>query len=273
MSGRCPVCVLLGKTLFQNWGDAATAGAPGSLWFGSFAPLDAQTRSLYVLSHPPGEPESFSRLLAYPCLLGTCKTRPETAGVLLCMCWLSSPFRAAQNPTKNACKLLAFERRRAGSLCAFLSPVRFAMVRTCSTEPQADRSETPHHARPVSLCGVLRPPIGFLSSRARCARPRALWRAILHTARPFLWVCINQHPQHYSSRPNCTHSTRVSFRYVPVPVRNGPVHTSSTEQPHTEHSQKEFSMSLSACELRILAAPCYNVPPQILHPKNLQIPL
>ena len=106
--GRCPVCVLLGKTFFQNWGDAATAGAPGSLWFGSFAPLDAQTRSLYVLSHPPGEPESFSRLLAYPCLLGTCKTRPETAGVLLCMCWLSSPFRAAQNPTKNACKLLAF---------------------------------------------------------------------------------------------------------------------------------------------------------------------
>ena len=132
--GRCPVCVLLGKTFFQNWGDAATAGAPGSLWFGSFAPLDAQTRSLYVLSHPPGEPESFSRLLSYPCLLGTCKTRPETAGVLLCMCWLSSPFRAAQNPTKNACKLLAFERRRAGSLwCAVrLFCRRFGSSRICN---------------------------------------------------------------------------------------------------------------------------------------------
>ena len=209
--GRCPVCVLLGKTFFQNWGDAATAGAPGSLWFGSFAPLDAQTRSLYVLSHPPGEPESFSRLLAYPCLLGTCKTRPETAGVLLCMCWLSSPFRAAQNPTKNACKLLAFERRRCGALCAFFVAgsvrpgfVTASNVTACRAaagklaridcvltafEPAALREQiahvTPHHARPAPLCGVLRPPIGFLSSRARCARPGALWRAILHTARLF----------------------------------------------------------------------------------------
>jgi len=107
----------------------------GSVRFGLVRfPLDAQTRSLYVLSHPPGEPESFSRLLAYPCLLGTCKTRPETAGVLLCMCWLSSPFRAAQNPTKNACKLLAFERRRAGSLwCAVrLFCRRFGSSRICN---------------------------------------------------------------------------------------------------------------------------------------------
>lgn len=177
--GRCPVCVLLGKTFFQNWGDAATAGAPGSLWFGSFAPLDAQTRSLYVLSHPPGEPESFSRLLAYPCLLGTCKTRPETAGVLLCMCWLSSPFRAAQNPTKNACKLLAFERRRAGSLCAFLSPVRFAMVRftalnACGSPPQAlkclaMRAQCPRVAFSVH-------PQGSCMPLARCARPGGAWR-------------------------------------------------------------------------------------------------
>ena len=121
-----PVCVLLGETGFQNWGIRPPPAR--RIRYGSVRspPLDAQTRSLYVLSHPPGEPESFSRLLAYPCLLGTCKTCPETAGVLLCMCWLSSPFRAAQNPTKSACKLLAFERRRAGSLCAFLSPVRFA---------------------------------------------------------------------------------------------------------------------------------------------------
>ena len=113
-----------------------------------------------------------------------------------------------------------------------------------------DRPRNTSPRAPCASVSRVEPVHRVLSSRAGCARPRALWRAILHTARPFLWVCINQHPQHYSSRPNCTHSTRVSFRYVPV-------RTSSTQQPHTEHSQKEFSMSLSACELRILAgAPC-----------------
>ena len=55
-----------GKRFFRTGGDAATASAPGSLWFGSFAPLDAQTRSLCVPSCPPGEPESFSRLFPMP---------------------------------------------------------------------------------------------------------------------------------------------------------------------------------------------------------------
>ena len=157
---------------------------------------------MYVLSHPPGEPESFSRLLSYPCLLGTCKTRPETAGVLLCMCWLSSPFRAAQNPTKNACKLLAFERRRAGSLCALCAffvagsvrPgfVTASNVTACRAaagklaridcvltafEPAALREQiahvTPHHARPAPLWDVLGPSIGFCVSRGVCARPGA----------------------------------------------------------------------------------------------------
>ena len=73
----------------------------------------------------------------------------------------------------------------------------------------------------------------------------------MHTLRAFfMGVNNSRYPQHDSSRSSCTLSTRVSFRYVPV-------HTSSTEQPHTEHSQNEFSMSLIACELRILAgAPC-----------------
>ena len=140
---------------------------------------------MYVLSHPPGEPESFSRLLAYPCLLGTCKTRPETAGVLLCMCWLSSPFRAAQNPTKNACKLLAFERRRAGSLCAFFVA---GSVRPGFVTP-SNVTDRPRNASPRAPCasvGRVEPVHRVLSSRAGCARPRALWRAILHTARPFL---------------------------------------------------------------------------------------
>ena len=191
--GRCPVCVLLGKTFFQNWGDAATAGAPGSLWFGSFAPLDAQTRSLYVLSHPPGEPESFSRLLAYPCLLGTCKTRPETAGVLLCMCWLSSPFRAAPNPTKNTCKLLTFERRRAGSLCVFLSPVRFTALNACGSPPQA---------------------LKCLAMRAPCPR-------VAFSVHPQGLLC----PSPVARVLEACGASPAAFlsRYVPVPVRYGPV--------------------------------------------------
>ena len=186
--GRCPVCVLLGKTFFQNWGDAATAGAPGSLWFGSFAPLDAQTRSLYVLSHPPGEPESFSRLLSYPCLLGTCKTRPETAGVLLCMCWLSSPFRAAPNPTKNTCKLLTFERRRAGSLCVFLSPVRFTALNACGSPPQALKCLAMRAPCPRVAFSVH--PQAFMPL-ARCARPGGVWRV---TRRFFVPVCPGSGP-------------------------------------------------------------------------------
>ena len=159
----------------------------------------------------------------------------------------------------SACKLLVFGPARSVTALSVTLCNGYTLCRIPEKHLLREHSAhvTPSHARPAPLWAVLSMSIGFLSSRARCARPRALWRAILHTARPFLWVCINQHPQHYSSRPNCTHSTRVSFRYVPVPVRNGPVHTSSTEQPHTEHSQKEFSMSLSACELRILAgAPC-----------------
>ena len=167
--------------------------APGSLWFGSFAPLDAQTRSLYVLSHPPGEPESFSRLLSYPCLLGTCKTRPETAGVLLCMCWLSSPFRAAPNPTKNTCKLLTFERRRAGSLCVFLSPVRFTALNACGSPPQA---------------------LKCLAMRAPCPR-------VAFSVHPQGLLC----PSPVARVLEACGASPAAFlsRYVPVPVRYGPV--------------------------------------------------
>jgi hypothetical protein len=162
--------------------------APGSLWFGSFAPLDAQTRSLYVLSHPPGEPESFSRLLSYPCLLGTCKTRPETAGVLLCMCWLSNPFRAAPNPTKNTCKLLTFERRRAGSLCVFLSPVRFTALNACGSPPQALKCLAMRAPCPRVAFSVH--PQAFMPL-ARCARPGGVWRV---TRRFFVPVCPGSGP-------------------------------------------------------------------------------
>jgi len=131
----------------------------------------------------------------------------------------------------SACKLLVFGPARSVTALSVTLCNGYTLCRIPEKHLLREHSAhvTPSHARPAPLCGVLRPPIGFLSSRARCARPRALWRAILHTARPFLWVCINQHPQHDSSRSSCTLSTRVSFRYVPV-------RTSSTQQPHTEHS-------------------------------------
>ena len=62
-------------------------------------------------------------------------------------------------------------------------------------EPAALREHSAHvtrsHARPVSLCGVLRPPIVFLSSRARCARPGGVWRV---TRRVFVPVPVRYGP-------------------------------------------------------------------------------
>ena len=52
-------------------------------------------------------------------------------------------------------------------------------------------TDRPRNASPRAPCasvGRVEPVHRVLSSRAGCARPRALWRAILHTARPFYCV-------------------------------------------------------------------------------------
>lgn len=85
----------------------------------------------------------------------------------------SSPFREAQNSPK----LIAF--------C-----LQTACIRAGCTA-RADRPRNTSPRAPCASVGRVEPVHRVLSSRAGCAHPRALWRAILHTARPFLYALHN----------------------------------------------------------------------------------